>query len=41
MFAVQVKSTTEEYTNKSNKNLGSMDTQVEGLTDRWVVEFHL
>merc|ERR1712088_906567 len=28
------KSTTEEYTNKSNKNLGSMDTQVEGLTDR-------
>jgi len=31
-----VKSTTEEYTNKSNKNLGSMDTQVEGLTDRWV-----
>ena len=31
-----MKSTTEEYTNKSNKNLGSMDTQVEGLTDRWV-----
>merc|ERR1712203_539170 len=30
----KVKSTTEEYTNKSNKNLGSMDTQVEGLTDR-------
>ena len=41
MFTVQVKSTTEEYTNKSNKNLGSMDTQVEGLTDRWVVELHL
>ena len=33
---IQVKSTTEEYTNRSNKNLGSMDTQVEGLTDRWV-----
>ena len=31
-----MKSTTEEYTNRSNKNLGSMDTQVEGLTDRWV-----
>merc|ERR1719150_2345722 len=30
----KVKSTTEEYTNRSNKNLGSMDTQVEGLTDR-------
>merc|ERR1711910_284757 len=30
----KVKPTTEEYTNKSNKNLGSMDTQVEGLTDR-------
>merc|ERR1712071_281175 len=30
----KVKSTTEEYSNKSNKNLGSMDSQVEGLTDR-------
>merc|ERR1712072_1392375 len=30
----KVKSQTEEYTNRSNKNLGSMDTQVEGLTDR-------
>jgi len=30
----KVKSTTEEYTNKSNRNLGSMDSQVEGLSDR-------
>ena len=29
-----MKSTTEEYTNKSNRNLGSMDSQVEGLSDR-------
>ena len=25
---------TEEFTDKNNKNLGSMDNQVEGLTDR-------
>merc|ERR1712013_675664 len=30
----KVKSQTEEFTDKSNKNLGSMDNQVEGLTDR-------
>jgi len=30
----KVKSQTEEYTQKSNSNLGSMDSQVEGLTDR-------
>merc|ERR1712106_791271 len=30
----KVKTQTEEYTDKSNKNLGSMDNQVEGLTDR-------
>jgi len=30
----KVKSQTEEFSSKSNKNLGSMDSQVEGLTDR-------
>lgn len=30
----KVKTRTEEYSNKSSKNLGSMDNQVEGLTDR-------
>merc|ERR1712079_433760 len=30
----KVKSQTEEFTDKSNKNLGSMDNQVEGLTNR-------
>jgi len=30
----KVKNQTEEYTSKSNRNLGSMDSQVEGLTDR-------
>ena len=30
----QVKTQTEEFSNKSDKNLGSMDNQVEGLTDR-------
>jgi len=30
----KVKDQTEQYSKKSNKNLGSMDTQVEGLTDR-------
>merc|ERR1719427_526472 len=30
----KVKTQTEEFSTKSNKNLGSMDTQVEGLTDR-------
>ena len=32
--STQVKDQTEQYSKKSNKNLGSMDTQVEGLTDR-------
>ena len=31
----QVKHQTEEFSSKSNKNLGSMDNQVEGLTNRW------
>merc|ERR1719228_1337367 len=30
----KVKSQTEEFTDKNSKNLGSMDNQVEGLTDR-------
>merc|ERR1719225_2471799 len=30
----KVKHQTEEFSEKSNKNLGSMDNQVEGLTDR-------
>jgi len=30
----KVKTSTEEFSNKSNKNLGSMDNQVEGLTNR-------
>jgi len=30
----KVKTQTEEFTSKSDKNLGSMDNQVEGLTDR-------
>merc|ERR1719384_859816 len=30
----KVKTQTEEFSTKSNKNLGSMDNQVEGLTDR-------
>merc|ERR1719228_1969152 len=30
----KVKSQTEEYQSRSNSNLGSMDSQVEGLTDR-------
>merc|ERR1711983_99187 len=30
----KVKHQTEEFSNKSNKNLGSMDNQVEGLTNR-------
>jgi len=30
----KVKDTTESYVGKTNKNLGSMDNQVEGLTDR-------
>eukprot|EP00090_Calanus_glacialis_P033365 TRINITY_DN553_c0_g1_i1.p1 TRINITY_DN553_c0_g1~~TRINITY_DN553_c0_g1_i1.p1 ORF type:complete len:433 (+),score=152.29 TRINITY_DN553_c0_g1_i1:41-1339(+) len=30
----KVKVQTEEFTDKNNKNLGSMDNQVEGLTDR-------
>jgi len=30
----KVKAQTETYTKKTNKNLGSMDDQVEGLTDR-------
>merc|ERR1719499_2674075 len=30
----KVKFQTEEFSSKSNKNLGSMDNQVEGLTDR-------
>merc|ERR1719186_1050798 len=30
----KVKTQTEEFSNKSDKNLGSMDNQVEGLTDR-------
>merc|ERR1719422_54658 len=30
----KVKDQTEAFTDKSNKNLGSMDNQVEGLTDR-------
>ena len=33
-FYCQVKTSTEEFSNKSNKNLGSMDNQVEGLTNR-------
>ena len=31
----KVKHQTEEFSEKSNKNLGSMDNQVEGLTDRF------
>jgi len=31
----KVKHQTEEFSSKSNKNLGSMDNQVEGLTNRW------
>merc|ERR550532_1753058 len=30
----KVKTSTEEFSSKSNKNLGSMDNQVEGLTNR-------
>ena len=30
----QVKTSTEEFSSKNNKNLGSMDNQVEGLTNR-------
>ena len=33
-FYWQVKTSTEEFSSKSNKNLGSMDNQVEGLTNR-------
>ena len=33
---LQVKTSTEEFSSKSNKNLGSMDNQVEGLTNRWM-----
>ena len=33
-FYSQVKTSTEEFSSKSNKNLGSMDNQVEGLTNR-------
>ena len=31
----QVKDHTEVYVSKTDKNLGSMDNQVEGLTDRF------
>ena len=30
-----MKTSTEEFSSKNNKNLGSMDNQVEGLTNRW------
>ena len=34
----QVKDHTEVYVSKTDKNLGSMDNQVEGLTDRFYFE---
>ena len=35
--SIQVKVATEGYVNKTGKNLGTMEGQVEGLTDRYTV----
>ena len=34
---MQVKVATEGYVNKTGKNLGTMEGQVEGLTDRYTM----